>query len=269
MCFCAWKPTSRVLPKWMLENAFSANDDGAGFAFSYKGELILRKGFFEFKDFWREFNKIQKGNPAILHMRAATTGSKNKKNCHPFLVNENLAVAHNGILVDWIGTDKSDKSDTRWFVEAMLQPLFDDVPDAHLNPVYQCLLEKTIDTGNKLIFLDNKGQHSIIRAHAGHYVKGCWLSNESYKIPRQKVKTNSTTSLYDNWIKKNGPRKFKPTNETERILGGPSQLGRVPFEKQKLIPFEFDRRDGNAFRKIIEMQEQGILGDGDLRQMMV
>jgi len=274
----AYKPANKILSEKILINAYSNNDHGAGFAFSHKGKLIMRKGFFDFKEFYKAFDKIQRGNPAIIHFRNASSGSKNEENCHPFLINKNICVAHNGILTDWIPNAKDKQSDTLWFVEAMLKPLFTDVPEAHLNPVYQLFLDKTIETGNKLLFLDNKGRKSIIRAHAGVWVKGCWFSNESYKKPRQTENTNDTVTLYQNWLKANGPRPpFNPRNNTERILGAPSQLGqkeeRVPFHKmpkaRKEHPFyEFNQNDGNMFRKIIEMQGAGLLDSGDMRRMM-
>jgi len=275
-----YKPSNKVLSRNILIHAFEQNDDGAGFAYAKNNRLIVRKGFTNFKSFWNAFNQVQQDNPAVIHFRRASSGSKNAENCHPFAINKNVCVAHNGVLEDWIPTKENDRSDTRWFVQVILQPMLKELPEAYLSTTFQFLLEKAIGNGNKLIFLDSKGQHAIIRKHAGVTVKGCWFSNESYKTSRNTVTTFD--HAYTEWVKKEGKRlpfhlqqqkqkKFKPNNQTERILGGPSQLGKIHSEEtaqfiHDMIPFE--QNDGNRFRKIIEMQDSGMLGSGDFRRVM-
>jgi hypothetical protein len=53
----------------------------------------------------------------------ATHGSVSLENCHPFLINESLAFAHNGILSDF---GSREKSDTIAFMEEILRGLPND-----------------------------------------------------------------------------------------------------------------------------------------------
>src|SRR2546430_11326277 len=88
MCLCIAKPKNKTLDRQLLARAFEQNEDGAGFAYAKKGKLTVQKGFFEFKAFWRAFNRIQRGVPAVVHLRKASSGAKNAENCHPFLIKD-------------------------------------------------------------------------------------------------------------------------------------------------------------------------------------
>src|SRR5436853_6269879 len=112
MCLAIAKPRNKILSRSDLARGFEANDDGAGFAFAWRGKLTVQKGFFDFNSFWRAFNKIPKNAPAIVHFRKVSYGIKSKANCHPFLIDKNLAMIHNGSLHDWTGNENTRKSDT-------------------------------------------------------------------------------------------------------------------------------------------------------------
>jgi glutamine amidotransferase len=313
MCLIAFKNSKNKLPKWALENGFHQNDEGAGFAVVQDKKIIVQKGFFEWKTFWKAFKPFAgKGLPALVHFRLASSGSKDKKNCHPFFVNDNLVFAHNGRLNNWEGSEKDKKSDTRWFNEAILQPLFKRVPDAHLDRVFQCLLESEIGTGNKIVFLDSLGRHSILRENAGEWYKGVWYSNDSFK----KEPLNPDLLSEEEWKKRHGrflkkkqeendneidralreweEKEFKPTTETEKILGAKSHLGEVErptvdprlpahYQDHKTIVKktvgmkmtdrawvqDLARRIGKrGYGDLLQLTEQGIVNGHDLREMM-
>ena len=227
MCLAIAKKPQTRLSRALLKNGFEANSHGAGFAYSHKGKLIVKKGFWKFETFWKAFNAIQKNNPAIVHFRKISSGEESEENCHPFLINKNLAVVHNGTLNDWIGTKKSKKSDTFYFVEIILKPLIELVPNAYNNPVFTYMLDKTIESGNKLIFLDAKGKFSIIREQAGEWIDNCWFSNNSYKTKTwepSEEEWEQAARYHSRFLNK----KTKPAvKEIEKLLGGPSQLGEI------------------------------------------
>ena len=262
MCIAVLRKSNAVLSRETLKRCFEKNDDGAGFVFAHGRKLILEKGFFTFNKFWNAFSKVPKNCPAIIHFRIASSGLKNKKNCHPFLINQNCAMAHNGILHDWVGEEKDKKSDTVHFVEQILRPLLSKVPRAYLDILFQHMLEKTIDVGNKMIFLDANGRHSILREYAGEWdkKKGCWFSNDGYK--------NDKTVFLPDWEPSERVRKkkFTPRSEIERILGAPAQFdGRYntnQYEKELNISHD------EEILKLQQMLECGAVCSDDVRSML-
>src|ERR1051326_183971 len=149
MCLLIVKRPNITIPKYILENAFNANKDGCGFAFSKKNKLIIIKGLLNFEAFYNEFDKNQKGNPMLVHFRKKTNGNIDDENCHPFYINDKVAVAHNGTLENWTDAKKK-KSDTLWFIEGILQPLIEKMPDAYLDKTIKYLLENEIGNRNKI-----------------------------------------------------------------------------------------------------------------------
>ena len=101
---------------------------------------------------------------------------KDKKNCHPHIVNDNLVMIHNGILD--IDVPKNSKvSDTVIFIETYLKKLSKDFVKSE--PIMH-LIEKAIGDRNKFAFLNNKGEAFICNAKAGTVEGGIWYSNDTY-----------------------------------------------------------------------------------------
>lgn len=224
MCLAIFCPAHKILSESLLKNGFEANGDGAGFAYARNNQLIVEKGFWNFTDFWLAFRKIQRGVPTLVHFRLQSAGPKNKTNCHPFLINKNVAVIHNGTMTEWIGKEDSKKSDTLWFVDTVLKPMLREVPEAYLNPTFQYLISKAIGTGNKMVFLDNQGRYHISRAFAGEFYDDCWFSNESFK--------DKKIIIQEDW-RPHQNRNFRPKNPTEQLLGAPSQLGKIDTGREE------------------------------------
>jgi hypothetical protein len=188
-----------------LNNCWMANDDGAGVAWAYKGQLYVFKELKNFDTFYNYYNKLVEtiGNesPMILHFRIKTHGPINLSNCHPFLVNENLAMVHNGILSIDVPKDSTD-SDTAVFNKIILRKLPEDFLN---NGAIITLLEKFC-IGSKLIFLDSLGNYKIINEKSGDWIDGIWYSNNSHKPRSYTAFTNTTTyscnktwGNYGNW----------------------------------------------------------------------
>jgi hypothetical protein len=133
------------------------------------------------------------------------------------------------------------------------------VPDAFQHAAFQYAIDKMIGNGNKLVFLDANGEAYIAREHAGEWEHGIWYSNSGYKPWRGSSCEDSTTRLflpaeYYEQMRRNNvvsaPIDWTPRNETERLLGAPSQLG--TREIHATTPAELDALDNAIIEQAIE-----------------
>ena len=179
MCIAIMKSANKKISKSTLRRCYDANPDGAGFMYAEDKKLVVKKGYFTFKEFYKEY-KPHGDKQALIHFRIKTHGPIDKDNCHPFLVNNSLGFIHNGIIS---GYGNNKKSDTIEFNEAILQKivakhgnnsLFDD-------PMVE-LIENVIGY-SKLVFLDRHGNYKIMNENKGSWDNGIWYSNSSYKKP--------------------------------------------------------------------------------------
>jgi hypothetical protein len=178
MCLAVYKPAN-VLPDWgALEAGFSSNKDGAGFVVVKDGKLLVSKGHFTFDDF-REAYLPYADLQSAIHFRFATHGKTNAINCHPFMIHDDLAMIHNGVLP--IKCDLDDAmSDTWHYVQHILTPFAERDPDFFLQPEVIFLGEAAI-RGSKFVFLRSDGESQIWNADDGHWAGDIWYSNDSYK----------------------------------------------------------------------------------------
>ena len=197
MCIAVMKSENKKISKATLQRCYDANPDGAGFMFAENKELTVKKGYFTFKEFYKEY-KPHENKQVLLHFRIKTHGPIDKANCHPFLVNSGLGFIHNGIIN---GYGDNKESDTIQFNNSILKKivakhgnmgLFDD-------PMVE-LIENVIGY-SKLVFLDRHGNYRIMNEQKGSWHDGVWYSNSSWKKP-EPVK-NSFMTGYD-WTKHSG-----------------------------------------------------------------
>lgn len=177
MCVAIVKAQNLRLTRQCLLNCYTANRDGAGFAYVKDGEVCIQKGFFTFDKFWEAFQEFQ-DLPALVHFRIATTRAINGKNCHPWRVNDDLVFIHNGMISNCSKDD--DISDTGNFNKYVLQPLMEESPEFWKTSQFKWLVEAAIGKGNKLAFLDSKGEFKIFNEDQGYWDSGVWFSNKSY-----------------------------------------------------------------------------------------
>ena len=179
MCIAILKKDGVNVPQSQLEESFMSNPDGSGYLFANNGKLSVKKGFFTFDDFIDNYSRDMErfNNPvSIIHFRITTHGLTNKLNCHPFLINDSLGFAHNGII-NFV-SDHKKKSDTMMFKREILQQL----PDNFIyNDTIIKLIEESIGN-SKLVFLNSQGDYKIANETAGHWndEKTIWYSNKSY-----------------------------------------------------------------------------------------
>lgn len=183
MCLlCVFEPGASPT-KTELMHAADSNPHGYGFAFMTDDRILTGRGM-DAEEVIDRFLRIREGFPntwAMFHARYTTHGLTNKANCHPFRVggDVNTVLAHNGIL-DVDVPKWEDRSDTRIFAEDILPEFMEwlDDPDG-----FDMLSDWA--GGNKIaIFtMDERMANNvyIINEHLGHWDKGRWWSNNSYK----------------------------------------------------------------------------------------
>lgn len=184
MCVIVVKPADVSLTKREIKKCWKDNPHGGGFMYTAHGKLQVVKGFFTFRTFYSAFRCAERSFPMstfVLHMRIATSGKLDEPNCHPFYVNRNIAVAHNGIFSDW--TDHtSEFSDTFWFTHNILAKLPEDF---FYNQAMIDLLEDYCGFSSKLVLLNSDGDVQIVNETLGVWHKGRWFSNDvlDTKVP--------------------------------------------------------------------------------------
>lgn len=179
MCIAILKTKDGNITDEQLKNCFESNPDGAGIAYSKNDKLYMIKGIFNVNEFIKAYhNAVAEADGAMLiHCRISTSGEVDKLNCHPHVVSDECVMIHNGILSITVPKD-SKVSDTVLYVEQFLKPLPKDFmkDEGIIN-----LITHDIGTGNKFVFLNNKGEYAIANEKAGHWKNGVWFSNYSYQ----------------------------------------------------------------------------------------
>jgi predicted glutamine amidotransferase len=170
--------TKGKLSKETLKNSFDNNEMGAGLLWNANGKLNTFKTY-KFKELLNKYNALrndQKTGDVVLHFRIATSGVNGKENLHPFNVNDNLGFVHNGVIS---GLGNTKHSDTYQFND-ILKGFKHDFLNCNTSRLF---IANYIGSGSKLVFLDNKGTHTIINEAKGHWDKDKlnWYSNDSYK----------------------------------------------------------------------------------------
>jgi glutamine amidotransferase len=179
MCVIVTKEAGVRWPeKSVLENCFKANPDGAGFAAVYDHKICVKRGFFAFDRLYDALLQYETC-PVLLHCRIATHGSVSTRNCHPFLLKNKVALAHNGILRDQ-EVPKKDMTDSeafgRQYIEAFRRGELSDKRIIRL-------LEAAIGKYNKMALLTADGELIHVNKAGGCEEYGLWFSNDSYEPP--------------------------------------------------------------------------------------
>ena len=95
MCIAIVKPKFADFPsEQQFKNCFNTNPHGCGFMYSDGENLIIKKGFMTFEDFYNAFEKekISKDKLVFFHFRIATHGLIDEGNTHPFPLTMNVSM---------------------------------------------------------------------------------------------------------------------------------------------------------------------------------
>lgn len=185
MCIAILNPPRVTLKKETLLTCWKNNPDGAGLIFTdtKTRTLYTLKELNSPEAFCNAYARYRKEQPDsyfVIHFRIATAGKVNKANCHPFVVNQNLAFVHNGIISQARTT--ANHSDTYHFNLDTLQKLPANFAE---NSAILDLIESAIGH-SKLVFLSSDNKPLILNEYMGHYGENnVWYSNRSYleKLP--------------------------------------------------------------------------------------
>lgn len=186
MCLAIFKPTGNPISIDNLKRGWEANDDGAGYCYLNENNDIVIERFMSWELFEQSYTKDveQYGNesPFLIHFRITSKGSTSLDNCHPFKVNDDMAIIHNGTITN-IDIDKLDKrSDTRIFAEEYLPSIGEAILD---NALLFEITEGFIGYSKVCILHRERGVF-ILNEEMGHWndEDGCWYSNKSYEIKK-------------------------------------------------------------------------------------
>jgi hypothetical protein len=207
------KVAEPVSDAW-IKDFYESNPDGMGVMYAEDGHVQVHKCLPATPEraiqFWR---KHVEGRDCAVHFRMATHGHIDMANCHPYQIEKNLWLMHNGIL-DIGNTADKTRSDTWHYIQTVFKPLIDPEqggsPKMVFNPAVKSLVEESIYQSNKFIVLDGSGQCAIYNREEGVLWKGMWLSNtyawsskdadfkycRPARLPRY---TPSTGSKLSNW----------------------------------------------------------------------
>lgn len=193
MCVAILKPYDKSVTREDMEKCFRTNPHGAGFMYPKDGRVVVVKGLFDFESFWKAYTKHEEGpakNIAMsIHFRIATSGMKDKLNCHPHVIAQDAAFIHNGVMSEYAftGKGKDHKSDTVHFMESILRPLYEKFGAQFLGKADLFhMIAKYIGTYNKMVFMDPK-HYWIMNEKMGDWIGGVWYSNTSWRTTYQPV----------------------------------------------------------------------------------
>ena len=256
MCIAIMKSENKKINKATLKRCYDANPDGAGFMYAENKELTVQKGYFTFKDFYKEY-KPHENKQVLLHFRIKTHGPIDKDNCHPFLVNTGLGFIHNGIIS---GYGDNKESDTIQFNNSILKKivakhgnnsLFDD-------PMVE-LIENVIGY-SKLVFLDRHGNYKIMNESKGSWNDGVWYSNSSWKKPEpikyipsfsRSVKNYPPAKSAGDWVQVSDDYTYGIGDRTVILKSGEwFEVGKVNWTKNTCTLIEATSNNPNVYEDI-------------------
>ena len=145
-----------------------------------------------FDEFYDAY-KPHKDKAAAIHFRITTHGDTDAENTHPFQVGTNLAFIHNGIISRVDRKQDLTRSDTYHFNTKYLSQFYRRDSRFIFKDHFKDLIKEYIGH-SKLVFLNNKGHHTIVNEQMGHWDEGVWYSNNSYKKWALPVKKAQATT---------------------------------------------------------------------------
>ena len=219
MCIAIVKPKGINILEEHLYNGWLINDDGAGFAcITNEGDFFIHKsmtweGFIDvYKNAVKDFGDT---SDFLIHFRITSKGDTTLSNCHPFIVDEDRVIIHNGTMYN-IAIDKDDpRSDTKVFAEDWLSQLPAAWED---NAVLRVMIEDFIGASKIALLHRTKGV-TIFNADKGVWDKGIWYSNKTYIAYTPNAIGTQIFDYYTNtWVEKGYYKKQKQKQNKNIIV---------------------------------------------------
>lgn len=192
MCIAIYVPKGELIPYDHLVEGQKHNPDGCGMSWVEDGEIKIFKSMSFEK--WSEnyFDVLSRLGAVdmLIHFRITSRGQTREDMCHPFKINDNLCVIHNGTISNIKPAETKDGvSDTYVLATQILANL----PDGwEYNAAIARLIEEFIGW-SKLCVMDRTGGVYIFNEDSGVWDGGIWYSNKSY-MSYTPVKTTPPTT---------------------------------------------------------------------------
>jgi predicted glutamine amidotransferase len=190
MCIIAVKPEKIQFTKQQCKIMWRANPHGAGLMYATGKRVEIVKGLMTFDDFWSAYNEAGPLRKMVIHFRIKTHGDVNPENTHPFWVVKNkFALVHNGVIRPLINETSAMESDTAVFARKLGENYADPMY-ALTSPFIRETFESYIGY-SKVVFMNAKGETTILNEKMGTWHKNVWYSNDSFKEEKPKAAMTS------------------------------------------------------------------------------
>ena len=180
MCIIIVANKNKKIPNEHIKLANELNCEGFGMSASVNNKLFVYKSIsINSDDIIKLYNSIRQVaiGDIVLHFRLATHGDISDKLCHPFHVNKDLVMFHNGVIRDSVsgynGHNKNE-SDTKAFVNNVLKNFKKGFQN---NKTVMNMISETVEEYNKLCFLDSTGQTTYTSSSKWVEYNGILYSN--------------------------------------------------------------------------------------------
>ena len=209
MCIIIVANKNKKIPNEHIKLASELNCDGFGISASVNNKLFVYKSIsINSDDIIKLYNSIRQvaTGDIVLHFRLATHGDISDKLCHPFYVNKDLVMFHNGVIRDNIsGYNEHNKneSDTKAFVNNVLKNFKKGFQN---NETIMNMISETVGEYNKLCFLNNTGNTTYTSSSKWVEYNGILYSNpdifydgENYRYINPATMEYTTEDYYDDY----------------------------------------------------------------------
>lgn len=211
MCIIVAKSKKAPLPtKQILKNCFENNSDGAGFMYTYNGNVIIDKGYMSFKQFYKRFQRLKElfnnfeDKSLVMHFRIGTSAGNTPENTHPYPVSTKvdelhslytitkLGIVHNGIIRDYTITGDKEMNDTQHFIQDYVAKIYSKFPKFYEDKDLMLSMEKMCDS--KLCFLTSDDELYFVGDFTSD--KGIKYSNQTYSYSYHTAWYEDTYNYY-------------------------------------------------------------------------
>jgi len=184
MCIIIEAPTGVEFDAGIVYEEQFYNSDGVGLVYWDKGKRVTARAFSDKKQFkLLDFAcSLPADTPRYLHMRIATHGSLDLANVHPFRINQDWLVMHNGVMGTFAALAGTDKSDTARFAEwvGYMSAAYkqSDLADPLTDKRFRMALRRMVGY-SRLVFIHRDPERSfkVDTDQSGYRHGGCWYSH--------------------------------------------------------------------------------------------
>ena len=211
MCIIVYKKPDVAPPsREVLERQYNNNHDGCGYMWVKDNAVMVRKGFMNFEDFYKDYQKTLKDigekEPMIFHFRISTQAGVCPEFTHPFPLTTRqdamtwtnykcpIGIVHNGIISLTSNSYAKNYSDTSKFINDYLTLI---IKSGNLNDLKenQKLLIQRLINGSRMAFLDKYKNVCLIGNFITDKKTGLIFSNSTYDTDKYKPAVTVVTPL--------------------------------------------------------------------------